>query len=102
MRKVCILFLCDYCSLLILSANVKEIPSKWKIREQLVLASAVQRSGDQNWYIHNHGRHVTKLTNIPHRVSVSRCMKPLADESRAPDFYSQKVINNYDNCASNY
>lgn len=29
--------------------NLKEPPIKWKVREQLILASAVQRSGDQNW-----------------------------------------------------
>ncbi|CAH1254012.1 BRD8 [Branchiostoma lanceolatum] len=53
---------------------------KWTLREQLCLASAVLRSGDQNW------------------VSVSRAVKPLAEPGlqRPPDFYSQK------NCASQY
>ena len=28
-----------------------------------------------------------------YRVSVSRCMRPFAEESRPPEFYSQKVSN---------
>ncbi|XP_022119391.2 bromodomain-containing protein 8 isoform X2 [Pieris rapae] len=50
----------------------------WNIREQLCLASAVVRSGDQNW------------------MSVSRALKSLADPNRPPDWYSQK------NCAVQY
>ena len=50
----------------------------WSLREQLGLASAVLRSGDQNW------------------VSVSRQMKPFAEEGRPNDWFSQK------NCALQY
>ncbi|XP_047522724.1 bromodomain-containing protein 8-like isoform X1 [Pieris napi] len=50
----------------------------WNIREQLCLASAVVRSGDQNW------------------MSVSRALKSLADPNRPQDWYSQK------NCAVQY
>ena len=50
----------------------------WSLREQLGLASAVLRSGDQNW------------------VSVSRQMKPFAEEGRPSDWFSQK------NCALQY
>lgn len=52
--------------------------AQWTIREQLILGSAVQRSGDQNW------------------VSVSRTIRPLSEENRQADFYSQK------NCAMHY
>lgn len=50
----------------------------WSLREQLGLASAVLRSGDQNW------------------VSVSRQMKPFSEEGRPHDWFSQK------NCALQY
>lgn len=50
----------------------------WSLKEQLGLASAVLRSGDQNW------------------VSVSRQMKPFSDEGRPSDWFSQK------NCALQY
>ena len=50
----------------------------WSLREQLGLASAVLRSGDQNW------------------VSVSSQMKPFAEEGRPNDWFSQK------NCALQY
>ena len=50
----------------------------WSLREQLGLASAVLRSGDQNW------------------VSVSRQMKPFAEDGRPNDWFSQK------NCALQY
>jgi hypothetical protein len=52
--------------------------AEWTVREQLILASAVQRSGDQNW------------------VSVSRAVKPLVEDARPPDYFSQK------NCALQY
>ena len=50
----------------------------WSLKEQLGLASAVLRSGDQNW------------------VSVSRQMKPFSEDGRPPDWFSQK------NCALQY
>ena len=50
----------------------------WSIKELLGLASAVLRSGDQNW------------------VSVSRQMKPFAEALRPSDWFSQK------NCALQY
>ena len=50
----------------------------WSMKEQLGLASAVLRSGDQNW------------------VSVSRQMKPFSEEGRPADWFSQK------NCALQY
>lgn len=50
----------------------------WSTKERLSLASSVLRSGDQNW------------------VSVSRSIKPLADESRPADWFSTK------NCALQY
>ncbi|XP_032065058.1 bromodomain-containing protein 8 isoform X3 [Thamnophis elegans] len=50
----------------------------WSIREKLCLASSVMRSGDQNW------------------VSVSRAIKPFAEQGRPPDWFSQK------HCASQY
>jgi bromodomain-containing protein 8 len=60
------------------SVSQTEELQKWTLREKLILASAVQRSGDQNW------------------ASVSRSIKPLVDETRPADFYSQK------NCAIQY
>ncbi|XP_028391640.1 bromodomain-containing protein 8-like isoform X2 [Dendronephthya gigantea] len=56
---------------------------EWSVRERLILASSVLRSGDQNW------------------VSVSRTVKPIADSTfgvkpRPPDFFSQK------SCAAQY
>ena len=50
----------------------------WCMKEQLGLASAVLRSGDQNW------------------VSVSRQMKPFSEDGRPQDWFSQK------NCALQY
>ena len=50
----------------------------WSLKEQLGLASAVLRSGDQNW------------------VSVSRQMKPFSEDGRPSDWFSQK------NCALQY
>jgi len=50
----------------------------WSMKEQLGLASAVLRSGDQNW------------------VSVSRQMKPFSQDGRPQDWFSQK------NCALQY
>ncbi|CAH2242097.1 jg26228 [Pararge aegeria aegeria] len=50
----------------------------WNIREQLCLASAVVRSGDQNW------------------MSVSRALKTIGEANRPPDWYSQK------SCAAQY
>ena len=50
----------------------------WSMKEQLGLASAVLRSGDQNW------------------VSVSRQMKPFSEDGRPADWFSQK------NCALQY
>ncbi|XP_023022816.2 bromodomain containing 8 [Leptinotarsa decemlineata] len=51
---------------------------KWSIREQLCLASAVSRCGDQNW------------------VAVSRALKPFSDPQRPADWFHQK------NCALQY
>ncbi|KAJ8983049.1 hypothetical protein NQ317_013254 [Molorchus minor] len=51
---------------------------KWSIREQLCLASAVARSGDQNW------------------MSVSRSLKPFGEPNRPSDWFHQK------NCAAQY
>ncbi|XP_065883321.1 bromodomain-containing protein 8-like isoform X2 [Dysidea avara] len=59
-------------------ARAESRGTQWTVREQLILGSAVQRSGDQNW------------------VSVSRTIRPLSEEDRQPEFYSQK------NCALNY
>lgn len=56
----------------------REPIDKWSIREQLCLASAVARSGDQNW------------------MSVSRAMKPFGEPNRPADWFHQK------NCASQY
>lgn len=44
----------------------------WNVREKLCLASAVVRSGDQNW------------------MSVSRALKTVGEANRPPDWYSQK------------
>nr|CAH7747821.1 unnamed protein product [Callosobruchus chinensis] len=56
----------------------REPIDKWSIREQLCLASAVSRSGDQNW------------------MSVSRSLKPFGEPNRPPDWFHQK------NCAAQY
>lgn len=56
----------------------REPLDKWSIREQLCLASAVARSGDQNW------------------MSVSRALKPFGDPNRPADWFNQK------NCAAQY
>lgn len=59
--------------------QLKRVPlDTWNIREQLCLASAVVRSGDQNW------------------MSVSRALKTLGEPNRPPDWYSQK------SCAAQY
>lgn len=59
--------------------QIKREPlDKWSIREQLCLASAVARSGDQNW------------------MSVSRALKPFGDPNRPNDWFHQK------NCAAQY
>ncbi|MEQ2280707.1 Bromodomain-containing protein 8, partial [Ameca splendens] len=50
----------------------------WSVREKLCLATSVMKSGDQNW------------------VSVSRTIKPFAEQGRPPDWFSQK------HCASKY
>ncbi|XP_037077836.1 bromodomain-containing protein 8-like [Pollicipes pollicipes] len=58
---------------------LKQTPlDTWSTREHLALASAVLRSGDQNW------------------VSVSRAMRGFADAGRPSDWLSQK------NCAQQY
>ncbi|XP_030766567.1 bromodomain-containing protein 8 [Sitophilus oryzae] len=56
----------------------REPLDKWSIREQLCLASAVARSGDQNW------------------MSVSRALKPFGEPNRPADWFHQK------NCAAQY
>ncbi|ENN74658.1 hypothetical protein HUJ04_004789 [Dendroctonus ponderosae] len=56
----------------------REPLDKWSVREQLCLASAVSRSGDQNW------------------MSVSRALKPFGDSNRPLDWFHQK------NCAAQY
>ncbi|XP_050294718.1 bromodomain-containing protein 8-like [Anthonomus grandis grandis] len=56
----------------------REPLDKWSLREQLCLASAVARSGDQNW------------------MSVSRSLKPFGEANRPTDWFHQK------NCASQY
>ncbi|KAF7265639.1 bromodomain containing 8 [Rhynchophorus ferrugineus] len=56
----------------------REPLDKWSIREQLCLASAVARSGDQNW------------------MSVSRALKPFGEQNRPSDWFHQK------NCAAQY
>ncbi|XP_028158476.1 bromodomain-containing protein 8 isoform X2 [Ostrinia furnacalis] len=59
--------------------QLKRVPlDTWNIREQLCLASAVLRSGDQNW------------------MSVSRALKTVGEPNRPPDWYSQK------SCAAQY
>lgn len=59
--------------------QLKRVPlDKWSVREQLCLASAVARSGDQNW------------------MSVSRALKPFGEPNRPPDWFHQK------NCAAQY
>ncbi|KAM3956089.1 bromodomain-containing protein 8 [Aphomia sociella] len=59
--------------------QLKRVPlDTWIIREQLCLASAVVRSGDQNW------------------MSVSRALKTVGEPNRPPDWYSQK------SCAAQY
>ncbi|XP_076104103.1 uncharacterized protein LOC143072863 [Mytilus galloprovincialis] len=50
----------------------------WSTREKLALACSVLRSGDQNW------------------VSVSRAIKPFGENSRSPEWFSQR------NCALQY
>lgn len=56
----------------------REPIDKWSVREQLCLASAVARSGDQNW------------------MSVSRSLKTFGDPNRPSDWFHQK------NCAAQY
>lgn len=56
----------------------REPIDKWSLREQLGLASAVARSGDQNW------------------MSVSRALKPFGESNRPLDWFHQK------NCAAQY
>eukprot|EP00092_Neocalanus_flemingeri_P028022 GFUD01030425.1.p1 GENE.GFUD01030425.1~~GFUD01030425.1.p1 ORF type:complete len:900 (-),score=332.97 GFUD01030425.1:356-3055(-) len=59
--------------------KLKQTPiDTWSLREQLTLASAVLRSGDQNW------------------VSVSRTMKQFGEPGRPQDWFSQK------NCSQQY
>lgn len=59
--------------------QLKRVPlDTWNIREKLFLASAVVRSGDQNW------------------MSVSRALKTMGEPNRPPDWYSQKT------CAAQY
>ncbi|KAJ0169288.1 hypothetical protein K1T71_015172 [Dendrolimus kikuchii] len=59
--------------------QLKRVPmDTWNTREQLCLASAVVRSGDQNW------------------MSVSRALKTVTDPNRPADWYSQK------SCAAQY
>lgn len=55
----------------------REPLDKWSVREQLCLASAVARSGE-NW------------------MSVSRALKPFGDSNRPSDWFHQK------NCAAQY
>lgn len=56
----------------------REPLDQWSLREQLCLASALARSGDQNW------------------MSVSRALKSFADPNRPSDWFHQK------NCAAQY
>ncbi|CAH2083701.1 unnamed protein product [Euphydryas editha] len=59
--------------------QLKRVPlDTWNVREQLCLASAVVRSGDQNW------------------MSVSRALKTVGEANRPLDWYSQK------SCAAQY
>ena len=54
--------------------NLKRTPiDTWSLREQLSLASAVLRSGDQNW------------------VTVSRMMKGFCEPGRPADWINQKT-----------
>ena len=58
--------------------NLKRTPiDTWSLREQLNLASAVLKSGDQNW------------------VTVSRMMKQLAEPGRPNDWINQKTCARY-------
>ncbi|XP_017779659.1 PREDICTED: bromodomain-containing protein 8-like [Nicrophorus vespilloides] len=58
--------------------RIREPLDKWSTREQLCLAFAVARAGDQNW------------------MSVSRSLKPFGEPSRPTDWFHQK------NCAAQY
>lgn len=59
--------------------QIKREPlDKWSVREQLCLASAVSKTGDQNW------------------MSVSRALKPFGEPNRPSDWFHQK------NCAAQY
>ena len=58
------------------AGTVKEPPVKWKIKEQLVLASAVQRSGDQNWY---ESIKIDILMTVCNGGSLYRSGSPLVD-----------------------
>lgn len=56
--SVCILLMCpdkwflNGVNSILISAGIHTGPiPEWSVREQLILASAVQRSGDQNWYV---------------------------------------------------
>ena len=62
-----------------LRLSLKRTPiDTWSLREQLTLASAVLKSGDQNW------------------VTVSRLMKQFAEPGRPHDWINQKT------CAAQY
>lgn len=56
----------------------RDPPDRWSVREQLCLALAVSKSGDQNW------------------MSVSRALKPFGEPNRPADWFHQK------NCAAQY
>ena len=58
--------------------TLKRQTDTWSLREQLTLASAVLKSGDQNW------------------VTVSRMMKQFAEPGRPHDWINQKT------CAAQY
>lgn len=64
---------------------------EWTVREQLILASAVQRSGDQNWYALRKKWVWFDTSFYIYRVSVSRAVKPLVEDVRPPDYFSQKA-----------
>lgn len=56
--SVCVLLMCpdkwflNSVNSILISAGIHTGPiPEWSVREQLILASAVQRSGDQNWYV---------------------------------------------------
>ena len=56
--SVCVPLMCpdkmvfEWCESILISAGIHTGPiPEWSVREQLILASAVQRSGDQNWYV---------------------------------------------------